>query len=47
MSEPSRSHESEDEEPLPPPTGTLFLCTLYLAALAGMWGAMYLIMLAR
>jgi hypothetical protein len=44
----NESHQDlrRDEEP-PPPTGTLFLMTLYLAALAGMWGAMYLIMLAR
>jgi hypothetical protein len=44
----SEGHEDlpPEEEP-PPPTGTLFLMTLYLAALAGMWGAMYLIMLAR
>jgi hypothetical protein len=44
----SEGHEDlpQGEEP-PPPTGTLFLMTLYLAALAGMWGAMYLIMLGR
>ena len=44
----SEGHEDlpTEEEP-PPPTGTLFLMTLYLAALAGMWGAMYLIMLGR
>lgn len=41
------NQEHETEEDLPPPTGTLFLMTLYLAALAGMWGAMYLIMLSR
>jgi hypothetical protein len=44
----SEGHDDlpREEEP-PPPTGTLFLMTLYLAALAGMWGAMYLIMLGR
>lgn len=41
----NQAHEPEEE--LPPPTGTLFLMMLYLAALAGMWGAMYLIMLSR
>ena len=45
MSE-SHEHLPREEEP-PPPPGTLFLKTLYLAALAGMWGAMYLIMLGR
>lgn len=44
----SEGHEDlPQEEAPPPPTGTLFLMTLYLAALAGMWGAMYLIMLGR
>ena len=42
-----RREDPVDEEEPPPPTGTLFLMTLYLAALAGMWGAMYLIMLGR
>jgi len=45
MSEGHEDLPGEDEPP--PPTGTLFLMTLYLAALAGMWGAMYLIMLGR
>lgn len=40
-------HLDDDGQPYPAPTGTLFLCTLYLAALAGMWGAMYLILLGR
>lgn len=36
----------EDEE-LPPPTGTMFLLGVYMAVLAGMWGAMYMILLSR
>ena len=46
MSEGKPEHASEAEE-YPPPTGTLFFMMLYLAVLAGMWGAMYLIMLSR
>jgi hypothetical protein len=41
------NEEHKPDEDLPPPTGTLFLMTLYLAALAGMWGTMYSIMLSR
>lgn len=34
-------------EEVPPPTGTLFVLTLYIIVLAGMWGAVYWIMLQR
>jgi hypothetical protein len=36
-----------EEADLPPPTGTIFLLTIYVAVIAGMWGAMYLMMLSR
>jgi len=36
-----------EEANLPPPTGTIFLLTIYVAVIAGMWGAMYLMMLSR
>ena len=43
-----QSRLRDDPEPeLPPPTGTILVLTVYLVALAGMWGAMYLLMLAR
>ncbi len=32
--------QSEPRESVPPPTGTLFILTIYLAVIAGMWGAM-------
>jgi hypothetical protein len=35
------------EERIPPPVGTLFILVAYLAILAGMWGVMYLGLLAR
>ena len=38
---------TEPDEPLPPPTGTIFILTVFIAVLAGMWGAMYLTLLAR
>ena len=40
------SFETNDEE-VPPPTGTVFLLTLYLAVLVGMWAALYLMLLER
>lgn len=44
----SETHMRDIEESeLPPPTGTIVVLTVYLVALAGMWGAMYLLMLAR
>lgn len=36
-----------EEEELPPPRGTLFVLTLYVMILAGMWSAVYWIMLQR
>jgi hypothetical protein len=30
-----------DEEHVPPPTGTLFVLTVYLAILASLWGLMF------
>jgi hypothetical protein len=38
---------SSPEEELPPPRGTLFVLTLYVIILAGMWSAVYWIMLQR
>ena len=35
------------DEELPPPTGTVFLLTIMLALLAGMWGAVYLLLVRR
>ncbi len=32
---------------IPPPVGTLFVMTVYLAILIGMWGVMYLELLRR
>ena len=32
---------------VPPPTGTLFVLMLYIMVLAGMWSAVYWIMLQR
>lgn len=41
----SESHGGEER--IPPPIGTLFILVAYLAILAGMWGVMYLGLLAR
>lgn len=38
---------STPEEEMPPPRGTLFVLTLYVIILAGMWSAVYWIMLQR
>ena len=35
------------DDDLPPPTGTIFFMAIFLATLAGMWGAVYLMLLAR
>jgi len=43
--EPGESGLSPDEEPTT--TGTLFIMILFLMALAGMWGIMYLTLLNR
>lgn len=36
-----------EEGDLPPPTGTIFILAIYVAVIAGMWGAMYLLMVSR
>ncbi len=41
----SNTTESDDE--LPPPVGTLFVLMIYIMALAGMWGAIYIDFLGR
>jgi hypothetical protein len=38
---------AELEEEVSPPVGTLFILMLYIMVLAGMWGAMYWILLSR
>jgi hypothetical protein len=38
---------SESEKDIPPPTGTVFVMTLYILALCGMWGFMYLRLITR
>ena len=35
------------EEEIPPPTGTVFVMGLYILALCGMWGFMYLRLITR
>lgn len=40
-------NSSTPHSELPPPTGTLFLLSLFLVALGGIWGAMYLLALSR
>lgn len=46
-------HDESVDEPqtrsddIPPPTGTLFFVTIYLMVMAGMWGAIYVLMLQR
>lgn len=42
-----RPTSTPEEEELPPPRGTLFVLTLYVMILAGMWSAVYWIMLQR
>ena len=39
--------EGAGHDEIPPPTGTIFFVTLYLMAMAGMWGAIYILMLQR
>jgi hypothetical protein len=43
----ARRDATPQEAELPPPTGTVFLLTRYVAVIAGVWGAMYLIMISR
>lgn len=42
-----RPASTPEEEEMPPPRGTLFVLTLYVMILAGMWSAVYWIMLQR
>lgn len=39
--------ERRDDETVPPPIGTLFVMTVYLAVIAGMWGAMLWALVGR
>jgi len=41
------SGQDPDMGELPPPRGTLFVLTLYIIILTGMWSAVYWIMLQR
>ena len=41
-----QKHASAEGE-IPPPVGTLFVLTLYLAVIAGMWGAMLFGLIGR
>lgn len=47
MNEPGPDRPSIPDEEIPPPIGTLFFVTLYLMVMAGMWGAIYILMLER
>lgn len=44
---PERGDEVEELEEIPEPVGTLFLLTIYVIVLAGMWGTMYWILITR
>ncbi len=39
--------QGEQDETLPPPTGTLFLLMLYIMAMAGMWLSIYFEFIGR
>ncbi len=39
--------ETGTQEEVPAPVGTLFIMMLYIMVLAGMWGAIYWILLSR
>lgn len=41
------SAQGEQDETLPPPTGTLFLLMLYIMAMAGMWLSIYFEFIGR
>ena len=45
-SSPTQS-QGEQDETLPPPTGTLFLLMLYIMAMAGMWLSIYFEFIGR
>jgi len=44
---PRESSQEPELGELPPPRGTLFVLTLYIIILTGMWSAVYWIMLQR
>lgn len=44
---PERGDEVGETEETPEPVGTLFLLTIYVIVLAGMWGTMYWILITR
>lgn len=46
MSEHDESGSTGSDD-IPPPIGTLFFVMIYLMVMAGMWGAIYLLMLQR
>ncbi len=39
--------ERREPEAVPPPVGTLFIMTVYLAVIAGMWGVMLWALVGR
>jgi hypothetical protein len=39
--------EGKEPETVPPPVGTLFVMTVYIAVIAGMWGAMFWALVGR
>jgi hypothetical protein len=43
----SPSDRPQDDEEIPPPTGTLFLMMLFIMMIAGMWGGLYFEFLGR
>ena len=51
MTDPANGPAGQGSEPdiheLPRPTGTLFVMTLYLAAMAGMWAVMLWMLVER
>lgn len=43
----SSPDDPEELKEIPEPMGTLFLLTIYVIVLAGMWGTMYWILITR
>jgi hypothetical protein len=44
--EPAETTATRPDE-IPPPVGTVFFVTIYLMVMAGLWGAIYFLMLER
>lgn len=44
---PGQGDDVEELDEVPEPVGTLFLLTIYVIVLAGMWGTMYWILITR